>query len=57
MVDEKAIISKFMAEMGARGGATTGKTKKRGSSEYYKKLSAKAAKARARKRREEEAKA
>jgi hypothetical protein len=34
-------VSSYMAEIGAKGGAATGKVKKRGSSEYYKKLRAK----------------
>lgn len=36
-----------MAAMGRRGGLATGNTKRRGDSAYYKKLSRKAAKARA----------
>lgn len=34
-------VSNYMAEIGAKGGSATGKVKKRGSSEYYKKLRAK----------------
>jgi hypothetical protein len=42
-------LSAFFAEVGAIGGKTTGKTKRRGSSDYYKALSAKAVKARSKK--------
>ena len=34
-------VSTYMADIGRKGGAATGKVKKRGSSEYYKKLRAK----------------
>jgi hypothetical protein len=46
-------IRKYLAELGAKGGAiggkATGKVKVRGDSDFYKKLAAKATKARARK--------
>ena len=44
-------VHRFLSKIGTRGGASgQGEAKRRGSSEYYKRLSAKAAKARAKKR-------
>jgi hypothetical protein len=44
-------IRRFLSEIGTRGGESgRGAAERRGSSDYYKRLSAKAAKARAKKR-------
>jgi hypothetical protein len=43
-------LAEHLAEIGAKGGSATGKTKKRGGADYYRKLAAKSAKARRRKR-------
>lgn len=42
-------IKKYLAEIGARGGAKKGKTKKRGGSTYYQELSKKGVAARRKK--------
>ena len=39
-------ISEYLAEIGAKGGKATGKTKRRGGSDYYRELALKSAKAR-----------
>jgi hypothetical protein len=43
-------VKDYLAEIGRRGGQAKGKAKVRGDSEYYKRISAKAAKARKAKR-------
>jgi hypothetical protein len=49
---KKTIDRQFFVETGSIGGSAAGAVKRRGSSDYYKKLSAKAAEARAKKRAE-----
>jgi hypothetical protein len=44
-------VREFLARIGKKGGEAEGASKVRGSPEYYKALSAKAAKARAKKRK------
>jgi hypothetical protein len=46
----KKPISDYLASIGSKGGKATGKAKVRGDSDYYKRISAKAAEARAKKR-------
>jgi hypothetical protein len=42
----KKPISDYLASIGSKGGKATGKSKVRGDTDYYKRISAKAAKAR-----------
>ncbi len=46
-------VRDYLSRIGAKGGAATGKSKSRGDAEYYRRISAKAAKARAKKRKAE----
>jgi hypothetical protein len=48
MTDKK--VREYLASLGKKGGETTGKSKVRGDSAYYKRISAKAAAARKAKR-------
>lgn len=43
-------VKEYLASIGSKGGKTTGAAKVRGDSDYYKRISAKAAKARKAKR-------
>jgi len=46
----KAALAEYLAAIGAKGGATTGATKKRGGKDYYRALALKSVKARRRKK-------